>query len=138
MFIDGKVNFAVIISRSKIHGKGLYALTTVPARKKIGTLAGKIISRRAGRTKAKANESISLVELWNGKTLDASTNSNALKFINHSCQPNTFMRTIHNHVEFYALRDIKTNEELTCDYGPTHHDGYKKCNCGAKGCKGFL
>jgi SET domain-containing protein len=48
------------------------------------------------------------------------------------------MRTLGNHVEFYALRTIKANEELTCNYGPTHHDGKKECKCGALNCKGFL
>ena len=84
------------------------------------------------------NESISIVELWNGKALDASTINNDIRFINHSCQPNTYMRTLNNHVEFYALRFIKANEELTCNYGPTHHDGKRQCNCGAPNCKGFI
>jgi len=138
MFIKGLINYAVKIASSRIHGNGLYALENMPAKRKIGSLGGKIISRRKGRAKAKANKSISLVELWNGKTLDASVNSNELKFINHSCQPNTYMRTLNNHVEFYALRNIFSNEELTCNYGPTHHDGNKKCKCGTKGCKGFI
>lgn len=138
MYVEGSINFAVKVSKSNIHGKGLYALSKMPAKKKIGSLGGQIISRRQGRKKAQTKESISLVELWNGKTLDASINSNELRYINHSCQPNTFMRTIHHHVEFYALRDIRVREELTCNYGPTHHDGNKKCTCGAKGCKGFI
>jgi SET domain-containing protein len=138
MYVEGSINFPVKVSKSNIHGQGLYALSNMPAKRKIGSLSGKIISKRQGRLKAKTKASISLVELWNGNTLDASVNSNELRYINHSCQPNTFMRTIHNHVEFYALRDIKTKEELTCNYGPTHHEGNKKCTCGARGCKGYI
>jgi len=138
MLIDGTINFPLKIANSKIHGKGLYALSRMPARKKIGSLGGKIISKKQGRFQAKSKQLISLVELWNGKTLDASVNSNELRYINHSCEPNTFMRTFRNDVEFYTLRTIKVHEELTCNYGPTHHDGSKKCTCGAKGCKGFI
>ena len=138
MIIKGSVYFDVTVGKSKIHGKGLYALKKIPARKKIGSLAGEIISKKLAREKAKENESISIVELWNGKALDASKINNDLRYINHSCRPNTYMRTLGNHVEFYALRSIKANEELTCNYGPTHHDGKRKCNCGAPGCKGFI
>ena len=126
------------VSTSKIHGKGLFAKNKIPARRKIGSLAGEIISKRKAREKARFNESISIVELWNGKALDASHINNDLRFINHSCNPNMYMRTLNYHVEFYALRSIKANEELTCNYGPTHHDGKRKCNCGATNCKGFI
>lgn len=138
MIIKGSIYFEVEVGKSKIHGKGLYAASRIPSRRKIGSLAGEIISKKAAREKAKGNESISIVELWNGKALDASAINNELRYINHSCQPNTYMRTLGNHVEFYALRSIKPNEELTCNYGPTHHDGKRKCNCGAPGCKGFI
>ena len=99
---------------------------------------GEIISKRKAREKAKLLQSVSIVELWNGQALDASVIYNELKFINHSCHPNTFMRNLGNHVEFYALQKIKKGEELTCNYGETHHDGKKECRCGAPGCKGFL
>ena len=138
MLIGGIINFPVKVSKSKIHGKGLFALSRMPAKKKIGSLGGEIISKKQGRLKAQSTHLISLVELWNGKTLDASVNSNELRYINHSCQPNTFMRTVRHHVEFYTLRTVKVNEELTCNYGPTHHEGRKKCTCGVKGCKGFI
>lgn len=138
MIIEGSLYFDVLIDKSKIHGRGLYTKKLIPARRKIGSLAGEIISKKAAREKVKRNESISIVELWNGKALDASNINNELRFINHSCQPNTYMRTLGNHVEFYALRSIKPNEELTCNYGPTHHDGKRKCGCGAPNCKGFI
>ncbi len=130
--------FAVTVGKSRIHGKGLYARKKIPARRKIGSMAGEIVSKKIAREKAKQKQSISIVELWNGKALDASVYNNELRYINHSCQPNTYMRTFGNHVEFYALRAIKPNEELTCNYGPTHHDGKRKCNCGAENCKGFI
>jgi uncharacterized protein len=138
MIVKGSLYFNLSVAKSKIHGKGVYANKTIPQRRKIGSLAGEIISKRRARQKARLNESISIVELWNGKALDASTVNNELRFVNHSCQPNTFMRTFGNHVEFYALRSIKPNEELTCNYGPTHHDGKRRCNCGTPCCKGFI
>ncbi len=137
MLIKGDVRFPVRVGPSRIHGKGLFAGSRIPARKKLGTLAGEIVSKKEGRARAKKQKAISMVELWNGQSLDAS-HSNALRYINHSCKPNTFMRTIGYHVEFYTLKAIKPHEEFTCDYGETHHDGARKCNCGVEGCKGFL
>lgn len=138
MKIEGSICFKVKVGKSKIHGHGLYAKEMIPAKRKIGSLAGEIISKKAARQKAKLNHSISIVELWNGKALDASEYNSEVRYINHSCSPNTYMRTFGNHVEFYALRPIQPNEELTCNYGPTHHDGQRKCNCGAPNCKGSI
>ena len=138
MFITGSLFFPLRVAKSRIHGNGAYAIKRIPARRKIGSLGGEVISQREGRKRAQDKTSISIVELWNGKTLDASAYNHEIKFINHSCQPNTFMRTLGYHVEFYALRDIAKDEELTCNYGETHHNGTKKCNCGATSCKGFM
>ena len=134
------IAFPVKVAKSKIQGNGVYAAGMIPARKKIGSLGGTVITKRAARQKAKMlkNESIAIVELWNGMAIDASVNGNELRYINHSCGPNAFMRVSGFHVEFYALRDIKPGEEITCNYGPTHHDGKVKCQCGSPDCIGFL
>lgn len=133
-----KVFFPLRVDKSKIDGKGAYTLERIPARKKIGDLGGVIISQREARKIAAQTKRVAMVEFGNGRALNAGVNSNELRYINHSCSPNTYMRVTHNRVEFYALRDIKLNEELTCDYGETHHDGKLPCRCGAPGCKGFL
>jgi SET domain-containing protein len=133
-----KVFFPLRVDKSKIDGKGAYALGRIPARKKIGDLGGVIISQREARKIAAQTKRVAMVEFGNGRALHAGVNSNELRYINHSCSPNTYMRVTHNRVEFYALRDIKLNEELTCNYGETHHDGKLPCRCGAPGCKGFL
>lgn len=133
-----KINFRLRNDKSRIHGMGTYADEHIPAKKKIGSLGGVIISKKEANRRSKLNESIAIVELWNGKALDATINSNELRYVNHSCDPNTYMRVINDHVEFYALRKIKKNEELTCNYGLTHHEGTLACKCGAKNCKGFI
>jgi uncharacterized protein len=123
---------------SKIDGKGAFALQQIPARKKIGNLAGEIISLGEARRRAAQTKRVAMVEFGDGRALDASINPNELRYVNHSCQPNTFMRVCYSRVEFYSLRAIIEGEELTCDYGPTHHDGKLRCRCGATNCKGYL
>lgn len=133
-----RLAYPLKVAKSSIHGKGVFAKEPIPARKKIGSLGGTIITKREARRRAKQLESIAIVELWNGMAIDASVNGNELRYINHSCKPNAYMRTIGYHVEFYALRDIQPGEELSCNYGETHHDGQKQCSCGQPGCIGFL
>jgi uncharacterized protein len=130
--------FPLRIKASKIEGKGAFATTFIPKRKKLGELDGEVIGLRKARQLAKTLQRIAIVELDERRALNATFTEGTLKYINHSCRPNTYMRVIGTHVEFYALRNIGPGEELTCHYGETHHDGKLKCNCGAPGCEEFL
>lgn len=132
------LNYQLENKPSKIDGQGAFALQAIPAKKKIGTLGGEIISLREARKRAAKTKRVAMVEFGDGRALDASIYPNELRYTNHSCQPNTYMRVAHSRVEFYSLRSIKKGEELTCNYGPTHHDGKLKCACGAINCKGYL
>ena len=132
------LRFLLETKPSSIDGTGCFAMEAIKAGKKIGDLEGRIISLRHARRKAKSMERVSIVEFGDGRALDASDNSNELKFINHSCAPNTYMRVAYSHVEFYALVAIKKYTELTCNYGPTHHDGKLPCRCGAQNCKEYI
>ena len=132
------IYYPVKVAKSKIAGKGAYALQRIPARKKIGDLGGVIITMKEAMKLIKNLKVINLVELDNDLALNASANPNDMRFINHSCGPNTYLRVMKDRVEFYALRDIKKGEELSCDYGETHHEGKLPCKCGAKNCLGFI
>ncbi|HEU0064736.1 MAG TPA: SET domain-containing protein-lysine N-methyltransferase [Flavisolibacter sp.] len=138
MVFTGRLNYPVLNRKSKIHGTGAFAKEFIPPRKKIGSLSGSIISKAEARRKSRNHKCVAIVELWNGKAIDCSANSNELRYINHSCEPNTFMRTINYHVEFYSLKSIQPDDELTCNYGVTHHEGKRKCSCGAAKCKGCI
>jgi SET domain-containing protein len=137
-FINPFERYPLLVKESRIEGLGSYALSSIPARVKIGELAGNIISVKEARIKAAIKKRIAIVELNNKIALDASETDGAIKYINHSCNPNSYIRVAFNRVEFYSLREIKKGEELSANYGETHHDGSLKCNCGAKNCKGFL
>ncbi len=133
--------FPLLVQASRIAGKGAFAIRDIPARRKLGNMGGEIISYREAqkRVKKQPGNVLFMVEFDHEDiALDASVNSNALRHINHSCDPNTYMRRAYRKVEFYALRRIRKGEELTCDYGETHHDGKLPCRCGATNCRGFI
>ena len=133
-----RIHYPVKVAKSKIAGKGAYALQSIPAKRKIGDLGGVIITMKEAMRLIKDLKVINCVELDNNLALNASANPNDMRFINHSCGPNTFMRVMKDRVEFYALKNIKKGEELSCDYGETHHEGKLPCKCGAKNCRGFI
>lgn len=135
---DYQIIYPVRIAKSKIAGQGAYAVQTIPARKKIGDLGGTIVTMKEAKRLIRDLKVINMVELENELALNASDNPNDMRFINHSCDPNTFMRVLRNRVEFYALKKIRKGDELSCNYGETHHEGTLPCKCGAKNCRGFI
>lgn len=126
------------VKRSRIQGRGLFAVADLPARRKLGELGGELISQREARRRARLAASIKIVEFGDGTALDATHLGGPFGYVNHSCAPNTFMRCYRGRVEFYSLRPVEAGEELTCDYGETHHDGALECLCGSPKCRGRL
>ena len=118
-------------------GQGLFAGTPIPARAKIGEFEGEVVGIREARRRARGRRIVAIVEL-EGFALDATDTGRGFRFINHSCEPNTFMRCTPTRAEFYARRAIRAGEELTVDYGDSHHDGKLACRCGASRCRGFI
>jgi uncharacterized protein len=130
--------FAVDVKPSRIDGQGAFAAEAIPARRKIGEIRGEAISVREARRRAKGVARIMIVELSDKRAIDASHSTDPLRFTNHSCRPNAALRIRQGRVEFYAMRDVQPGEELTVNYGETHHDGTLRCRCGAPGCVGML
>jgi SET domain-containing protein len=128
---------ALEVRPSAIVGLGLFAGTRIRGRSKIGEFEGEVIGLREARRRAKGRRIVAIVELER-HALDATDTGRGFRFINHSCDPNTFMRCTPERAEFYARRAIAAGEELTVDYGESHHDGKLRCRCGAACCRGFI
>jgi SET domain-containing protein len=130
--------FAVDTRPSAIDGTGVFAATTITRRRKIGEIRGESISVAEARIRATRSERIMIVELSARKAIDFSRSADPMRYTNHSCAPNARLCIRQGRVESYALRDIVAGEEITVDYGPTHHEGRLVCRCGAPGCAGRL
>lgn len=125
---------AVEVKPSPIDGKGVFACDELPARRKLGELTGTLITQQEARRRAKHMRRIAIVEFEDDIAIDA-TKDKCFRYVNHSCTPNTYLRRIGHRVEFYTLRTIAPGEELTCDYGESHHDGTLPCRCGSVRCR---
>ena len=130
--------FAVDVKPSRIDGQGAFAGEAIPARRKIGEIRGESISVRTARQRAKGQQRIMIVEVSDRRAIDASQSTDPLRYTNHSCRPNAVLRIRQGRVEFYAMRDLARGEEITVNYGETHHEGRLRCRCGAPGCVGRL
>ena len=130
--------YAVEVRPSAIDGQGAFAAEPIAARRKIGEIRGESISVREARRRAKGQQRIMIVELSERRAIDASASADPLRFANHSCRPNAVLRIRQGRIELYAMREIAAGEELTLDYGETHHGGRLACRCGAPGCVGRL
>ena len=130
--------FAVDVRASPIDGQGAFAAEPIPPRLKIGEIRGESISVQEARIRATRSERIMIVELSAKKAIDFSKSADPMRYTNHSCNPNARLVIRNGRVEFYAARAIAHGEEITVDYGETHHEGRLRCQCGTPGCRGAL
>jgi hypothetical protein len=61
------------------------------------------------------------------------------RFINHSCDPNAFLRRRDGVSHVVALKPIRSNDEIVMHYGVNLSDGTPwRCNCGSERCLGVV
>jgi len=130
--------YDVAVHKSGIDGFGAFAAEAIPAHRKIGEIRGETISVSEARRRAVGRQRIMIVEISAKKAIDASESQDPMRFTNHGCSPNARLTIRDGRVEFYALRPITPGEEITVNYGETHHEGTLKCQCGAPNCVGWL
>ena len=124
------------VRKSNIYGRGCFALTHFPARKKIALYAGELVkgSRRIEERLWEQEKVNKVIRMGRSLAIDGTVGGNETAFINHSCEPNAYMRTVPgNKVAFFALRDIRPGEEITMDYRDPDHP--EVCKCGAENCR---
>lgn len=125
------------IKKSQINGKGCFATLLFPQRKKIAEYTGERITTAEANRRAKRRR-LRICAVDSRWSLDGSRGGNGTHYINHSCEPNSYMKILYGHIQFYALRDIHPGEEITVDYEMTLHPDSKRCFCGAKTCRGTI
>jgi SET domain-containing protein len=128
----------LLTAKSSIQGKGLFTDAPIRSRRKLGEFTGERISTREARKRAQGSKRIVIVEISASAAIDGSIGGGLFQFVNHSCNPNLFIRIAHGRVEFYPKQDINAGDELTCDYGDSHHNGTLACRCGSHHCRKYL
>jgi SET domain-containing protein len=123
------------VRKSRIFGMGCFALVHFPARKKIASYPGELIrGRRRIDARLRRQEAIKIIRLDEDTAIDGAVGGDATAYINHSCDPNAFMRIVPGEkIAFFALRDITPGEEVTMNYRDPDHP--EVCQCGADNCR---
>ncbi len=146
-----EINEYVYLCESKIHNKGVFALRPISKGTKIIEYKGELISKEEGTKREEHSIKLSKKDPSKGATyimevdeendIDGDIEENYSKYINHSCDPNCEFEVEGKQIWVYALKSIKPDEELSCDYGfdfdeknPYQHP----CLCGSKKCVGYI
>lgn len=122
----------VIVKESKIHGRGVFAVKDFKRGEPILNVDDSHIVTNTSKL-TKKNYDFDLDFLANDKIVWMQPPG---KYINHSCSPNVYFKTIGGIRKIYAIRDILKGEELTHDYSMGGWgDATFKCNCGTDICR---
>jgi SET domain-containing protein len=129
--------FRMEIRKSKIHRYGVYALERIPANRKVIEYTGERINRKETKRRGEG-EYTYLFTLDNYWTIDGAFGGSGAEIINHSCEPNLYVRIVKGHILYLSRRVIQPGEELTVDYNFDYAGDKTPCSCGTKSCRGVM
>lgn len=130
------------VRQSMIHGRGVFANQPVPK----GELVLEIDDSEPVLDRGQLSpEQAIFIDVF--VAVDGTQKTTWMKsperFINHSCEPNTYVRTdMRSGVRrTWALKNIRMGEELTWDYALNIWEEWIRpvaCHCGAESCLGMI
>lgn len=121
------------IRKSKIHGSGMFAKTSIKKGEIVFIKGGHIVSRNELFFSSEINSYLPIDDNYFIGALSKKEEEGIKLFVNHCCEPNCGLR---GEITFVAMRDIEAGEELTCDYAMIDNEDYKfECTCGAACCR---
>ncbi|MBI0326790.1 SET domain-containing protein [Burkholderia plantarii] len=139
----------IVVRRSGVHGKGVFAAAPIKAGERVVEYKGERISwkealRRHPHDPNDPNHTFYFA-LEEGGVIDGKVDGNSARWINHSCAPNCEAEENAGRVFIHALRDVEAGEELFYDYGLVIDAKLTKqlkrdyaCHCGASTCRGTM
>ncbi|MEK6974971.1 MAG: SET domain-containing protein-lysine N-methyltransferase [Candidatus Thermoplasmatota archaeon] len=132
----------VKVSRSKLHGRGLFAAVDLPKGTYVMEYRGERIEKKESdkRTNKQWEKGrVYTFELSRRFDLDGSIKSNVARLANFSCDPNCeSINEDSRKVWIVAVRDIKAGDEITYDYNFPLVEPPPLCHCGAAKCRGYI
>jgi uncharacterized protein len=135
----------IVVRRSSIHGKGVFATTHIPAGTRLIEYKGERISDEDSEHLYTETTHTFLFMLENNEVIDGSRNGNNARWINHSCEPNCEASEEDGRVFIDALSNLEAGDEITIDYNLYLEARYTAalkrqyaCGCGTEQCRGTL
>jgi len=137
----------VTFAKSGIHGWGLVAKRPVPQDTFITEYRGDVVRRLVAdvrENKYRRNGKDCYLFALGDAVIDATDRGHIARFINHSCTPCLYAKTIEvdgvEHLVFVSRVDIRAGQELTFNYrfGQDEDGDRLPCNCGGPNCTGSM
>ena len=139
----------VVVKRSRIHGRGVYAARRIRKGTRIIEYTGDRISHDEADARYDAKPfddgHTFLFVVDDELCIDAGIGGNAARYINHKCDANCETVIEGRRVYIDALRTIQPGEELGYDYQLTWEStddpdelALYACRCGAANCRGTM
>lgn len=123
-----------IVGPSRVHGVGVFAISDIEAGNPVLRIDDSRVVDVAHPLRSDAGEyEFHCDYLAGGKVVLMASPE---RHINHSCSPNTYVKTIGQSRYVFALRKIIAGEEITYDYClNSAGDTVWECHCGAPDCR---
>jgi len=128
------MNKKVFVKDSLIEGKGVFVIQNIP---KSETVLIVDDSHEVSNPETVPKEHKEHMDyLANGKIILMQSPE---VYINHSCDPNTYTKTINGKRHVIAMREIRSGEEITYDYAINgDYEWGVACKCGSLNCRGVI
>lgn len=132
--ITERLAFGLAIGKSRIHGKGCFAAIPFHQNQRIAEYVGERVSlAEAERRRCAAGEQC-ICDVDPDWAIDGSRGGNGTQYVNHSCQPNSYVIVFEKRIFIYALREIAPGEEITTDYLYELYSDRTTCRCRTASC----
>lgn len=126
--------FGLAIGKSRIHGKGCFAAIPFHQNQRIAEYVGERISLAEAERRRRAIGEQCICDVDSDWAIDGSRGGNGTQYVNHSCQPNSYVIVSEKRIFIYALREIAPGEEITTDYLYELYSDQKTCRCRTATC----
>jgi uncharacterized protein len=132
------VNEYLVEAGSRIHGRGLFAIKTIPPDTQLIEYLGERITKAESLVRCE-EENAYIFTLDDQYDLDGDMPWNPARWANHSCSPNCEAYDVEGQIWLFSKREIQAGEEITFNYGYDLEDYQEHpCACGSPACVGFM
>lgn len=127
----------VCLQTSPINGTGVFATVAIPAGAPVLKIDDARVVTPDNPLRPEADEYERHCDYLAGGTIVLMQLPE--RHINHSCDPNTFVKTLNGRRYVFALRAIAANDEITYDYCINGYgDTLWECHCGSARCRKLI
>lgn len=140
----------IAVRRSKIQGRGVFALEDIARGTRIVEYTGELVSQDEANARYGDDDKMDrhhtfLFGVNNDIVIDATHKGSPARFINHSCDPNCEAVMEDDRIFIEAIKNIKAGQELGYDYNLDRPGRWQNkwwdqyaCRCGSRKCRGIL